>query len=81
MNLDPNVAKIIGIDPENAIISPVGGGGCSSASAYKIVGRCKDGGHNAFFMKTGRGSEADIMFEGLCIRACSLNEPCILRGE
>lgn len=63
--LDPAVAKIIGVDPQDAIVSSAGGGGCSSASTYKIASCLQDGTEKVYFMKTGNGREAEVMFEGL----------------
>ncbi|EDU50333.1 phosphatidylinositol-4-phosphate 5-kinase fab1 (PtdIns(4)P-5-kinase) [Pyrenophora tritici-repentis Pt-1C-BFP] len=40
------------------------GGGSSFASTSKIVSQLDDGTQKAFFMKTGSGKEAEVMFEG-----------------
>ncbi|KAJ9618247.1 hypothetical protein H2203_009163 [Taxawa tesnikishii (nom. ined.)] len=63
MKLDSAVAKLLGIDPANASVSPVGGG-MSSASASKITAKLEDGSEKLYFMKTGKGKEAEVMFEG-----------------
>lgn len=64
MKLDSAVAKLLGIDPANASVSPVGGG-MSSASASKITAKLEDGSEKLYFMKTGKGKEAEVMFEGV----------------
>lgn len=64
MKLDPAVAKLLGLNPVSTIVSPAGGGGCSSASTSKIVSKLPDGTEKAIFMKTGNGADAQVMFEG-----------------
>ncbi|KAF2010710.1 Ketosamine-3-kinase [Aaosphaeria arxii CBS 175.79] len=62
--LDPAVVELLKLDSENTSASSAGGGGCSSASTYKIVTKLKDGSKRSYFMKTGRGKDAAMMFEG-----------------
>ncbi|PSN70508.1 Ketosamine-3-kinase [Corynespora cassiicola Philippines] len=64
MKLDPEVIKLLKLDPENTTVSSAGGGGCSSASTSKITSKLEDGTEKLFFMKTGRGKDAETMFEG-----------------
>ncbi|KAF2867819.1 Fructosamine/Ketosamine-3-kinase [Massariosphaeria phaeospora] len=64
MKLDAAVIELLSLDPENTTVSSAGGGGCSSASTSKITSRFRDGTEKCFFMKSGRGSDAEIMFEG-----------------
>ncbi|GME27933.1 putative phosphoribosylaminoimidazole-succinocarboxamide synthase protein [Neofusicoccum parvum] len=64
MKLDAAVAQAIGVDPSAASVSSAGGGGMSSASTSKITAKMPDGSEKQFFMKTGKGDEAAIMFEG-----------------
>jgi protein-ribulosamine 3-kinase len=64
MKLDPAVVQLLGLDDAATTVSAAGGGGCSSASTSKIVSKLQDGTEKAFFMKTGRGEEAKVMFEG-----------------
>jgi protein-ribulosamine 3-kinase len=64
MKLDPAVAEILSLDPSQASISSAGGGGCSSASTDKITAKTKDGAERHFFMKSGSGSDAEVMFKG-----------------
>jgi hypothetical protein len=64
MKLDPAVVKLLGLDPASTSVSSAGGGGCSSASTSKIVSKLPDGSEKAFFMKTGSGEDAKVMFEG-----------------
>jgi protein-ribulosamine 3-kinase len=69
MKLDPAVVKLLGLDATSTSVSSAGGGGCSSASTSKIVTKLQDGTEKAFFMKTGNGKDAKVMFEGefLCV--------------
>ncbi|KAH7079395.1 Fructosamine/Ketosamine-3-kinase [Paraphoma chrysanthemicola] len=64
MKLDPAVVKLLGLDAATTSVSSAGGGGCSSASTSKIVSKLSDGTEKTFFMKTGSGKEAEIMFQG-----------------
>jgi hypothetical protein len=64
MKLDPAVIELLKLDPEKTTVSPAGGGGCSSASTSKITSQLSDGSVKLYFMKTGRGKDAEIMFEG-----------------
>ncbi|KAF2271162.1 Ketosamine-3-kinase [Lojkania enalia] len=64
MKLDPAVVKLLDLDPQNTSVSSAGGGGMSSASTSKIATKLGDGTEKMFFMKTGRGREAEIMFKG-----------------
>lgn len=65
MNLDPAVIKLLGLDATSTTVSSAGGGGCSSASTFKIVSQLENGQTKAYFMKSGSGKEAEIMFEGM----------------
>jgi hypothetical protein len=67
MKLDPALVKLLQLDPENTTVSSAGGGGCSSASTSKITSKDQDGREKTFFMKTGKGKEAAVMFEGSAI--------------
>ncbi|KAF2131838.1 Ketosamine-3-kinase [Dothidotthia symphoricarpi CBS 119687] len=65
MELDPAVATLLNLEGENATVSSAGGGGCSSASTFKITCKSRDtNSEKAFFMKTGQGKAAETMFEG-----------------
>jgi protein-ribulosamine 3-kinase len=64
MKLDPAVVQLLGLDPDKTNVSSAGGGGMSSASTSKIVSHVEDGTEKAYFMKTGSGKEAEIMFKG-----------------
>ena len=65
MKLDPAVIKLLRLDVRNTTVSSAGGGGCSSASTSKIVSQLDTGTTKTFFMKTGSGKEAEVMFEGM----------------
>lgn len=64
MKLDPAVVKLLNLDPATTTVSSAGGGGCSSASTSKITSKLDDGTEKAYFMKTGSGEDAKVMFEG-----------------
>tara|TARA_R110002003_G_scaffold122_10_gene11099 strand:- start:7330 stop:7557 length:228 start_codon:yes stop_codon:yes gene_type:complete len=64
MKLDPAVIKLLGLDTATTSVSSAGGGGCSSALTSKIVSKGQDGTDKTFFMKTGSGEDAKVMFEG-----------------
>lgn len=64
MKLDLAVIELLNLDPDTTTVSSAGGGGCSSASTSKITSKLSDGSEKCFFMKTGRGKDAEIMFEG-----------------
>ena len=64
MKLDSAVIKLLALDPNNTSVSSHGGAGMSSASTMKITTAAEDGSKKQFFMKTGKGSEAELMFTG-----------------
>ena len=64
MKLDPAVVELLALDPDQTSITAASGGGCSSASTFKITARLEGGTHKSFFMKSGTGEKAKIMFEG-----------------
>lgn len=68
MKLDPAVVKLLGLDTAATTVTSAGGGGCSSASTSKIVSKLQDGTEKAFFMKTGSGKDAKVMFKGRLTR-------------
>lgn len=55
------LAEALGLDPSTAKLSSYGGSGF--AASFKLTG-VRDGKESAFFVKTGRGREAEIMFRG-----------------
>jgi protein-ribulosamine 3-kinase len=65
MKLDPAVIELLQLDPNNTTTSSAGGGGCSSASTSKITSKLSDGTQKLFFMKTGSGKDAEVMFAGI----------------
>ena len=64
MKLDSAVASLLQLDPANSSVSSAGGGGMSSASTSKITTKLQDGSPMQYFMKTGSGKDAEIMFKG-----------------
>lgn len=77
MKLDPAVLDLLNLDKTSTSISAAGGGGCSSASTYKIKSK-REGTDVLFFMKTGEGDDAKVMFQGILIPAV---ESPALRGS
>lgn len=68
MKLDPAVIEILSLDPSRTNVSSASGWGSSSASTSKITTTFEDGTEKHFFMKTGSGKDAEIMFKGELIR-------------
>ncbi|GAB7355986.1 hypothetical protein MBLNU459_g6614t1 [Dothideomycetes sp. NU459] len=64
MNVDSAVSQLLSLDPAKTTVSSHGGGGCSSASTSKITTTLEDGSKKSYFMKTGSGRAAEVMFEG-----------------
>ncbi|KAF2724685.1 Ketosamine-3-kinase [Polychaeton citri CBS 116435] len=64
MMIDSAIATLLQLDPDNTTVSSAGGGGMSSASTSKITTKLDDGSTMQYFMKTGKGRDAEIMFEG-----------------
>ena len=65
MKLDPAVLDLLSLSPSRTTVSSAGSGGCSAASVYKITTTLDDGTEKHFFMKSGRGEDADVMFKGI----------------
>ena len=64
MKIDSALVSLLKLDPAQTTVSGAGGGGMSSASTSKITTKLADGSQMQYFMKTGRGKEAEDMFEG-----------------
>ena len=64
MKVDPAIVSLLKLNPAQTSVSSAGGVGMSSASTSKIVTKLDDGSTMQYFMKTGKGKEAEIMFEG-----------------
>lgn len=64
MKLDSTVVELLGLNPDTTSVSSAGGGGDSSAVTSKITTVLDDGSEKKFFMKTGSGKDAEIMFAG-----------------
>ena len=64
MKVDSAIVSLLKLDAAQTSVSSAGGGGMSSASTSKITTRLEDGSTMQYFMKTGRGKEAEVMFEG-----------------
>jgi hypothetical protein len=63
--LDEAVIKLLKLNPSATSVTPAGGGGCSSASTSKITAKDEDGNTKYYFMKSGTGKDAEMMFQGL----------------
>ncbi|KAK0337763.1 hypothetical protein LTR59_004925 [Friedmanniomyces endolithicus] len=64
MKIDSAVVSLLGLDPDNTTVSSSGGVGTSSATTSRITTTFPDGDTTQYFMKTGKGREAELMFEG-----------------
>lgn len=64
MKLDSAIVSLLDLDPESTTISSAGGCGMSSAATNKITTKLSDGSIKEYFMKTGIGKQAEIMFKG-----------------
>ena len=62
MKLDPAILRSISLNPSSTHVAAHGGSGFSSTA--KITARIADGTEKHYFMKTGRGKDAALMFEG-----------------
>jgi hypothetical protein len=65
MKLDDNVVELLGLDPDKTSVSSAGAGGFSSTSTSKIVTRDANGAEKQFFLKSGSGEDAEVMFRGM----------------
>jgi protein-ribulosamine 3-kinase len=61
-NVDPALLDALSLDPANTVISSHGGSGF--ASTFKLSST-KDGKRVNFFVKTGTGKDAEVMFRGV----------------
>lgn len=64
MKVDTSLIELLGLDPSKTVVGSAGGGGCSSASTSRIISQLEDGSEKTFFVKTGQGDKASIMFRG-----------------
>ena len=64
MKIDSAIVSLLKLDPDHTNVSSSGGVSMSSASTSKITSKRSDGSTVEYFMKTGQGKEAEIMFEG-----------------
>lgn len=63
MKVDPAIIELLGLDPAKTSTASSGGSGFASTS--KITTTLEDGTQKKFFMKSGTGKDADVMFEGM----------------
>jgi protein-ribulosamine 3-kinase len=69
--VDPAIAEALGLDPATARMTSHGGSGFSST--FRLDGKV-DGKGVCYFVKTGTGEDAEVMFRGEWfrgIRQCS----------
>ena len=62
MAVDSAVLSLLGLHPDQ--VTSVGHGGSSFSKTSKITATLEDGTTRSFFMKSGKGSDARVMFEG-----------------
>jgi hypothetical protein len=60
-NVDPAILEALGLEPTSSKLLPIGGS--SFSSTYKLIAT-SNGEELCFFVKTGTGPEAKVMFEG-----------------
>ena len=60
--VDAAIIKALGLDPAATRMTSHGGSGFSSTFKLNTV---VDGKEKSFFVKTGHGNDADIMFQGM----------------
>ncbi|KAF2861449.1 Ketosamine-3-kinase [Piedraia hortae CBS 480.64] len=63
-SVDSAIISLLKLDPNVTSVSGAGGGGMSSASASCIQTQLPDGRRMKYFLKTGSGEAAEIMFKG-----------------
>ena len=62
MKIDSAVIKALSLEPAKTTVAKHGGSGFSTTA--KITTTLKDGTAKHFFMKTGKGTDAEVMFAG-----------------
>lgn len=62
MAVDSAILSLLGLNPDQVTAS--GHGGSSFSKTSKITATLEDGTTKSFFMKSGKGSDAQVMFEG-----------------
>lgn len=62
MKLDSAIIKALSLDPAKTSVASHGGSGFTSTA--KISTTLKDGTERQYFMKTGKGKDAEVMFRG-----------------
>lgn len=63
MKLDPAIISALNLDASATKITSHGGSGFSST--YQLLTKSSDGTPQKYFVKTGRGEDAAIMFAGM----------------
>lgn len=62
MKIDSAVIKALSLDPAKTAVAKHGGSGFSTTA--KITTTLEDGTEKPFFLKTGKGKDAEVMFAG-----------------
>lgn len=81
MKLDPAVLELLALSQSRTHVASAGGSGCSSASTAKITTTLDDSTEREFFMKTGVGEDAEVMFRGMLLllkRRVVFKEPSLI---
>jgi hypothetical protein len=71
-SVDPAIVGALNLDAGSGQISPHGGSGFSST--FKITGK-RGGQPVSYFVKTGAGPDAEVMFRGQLTRCCQRSCP------
>lgn len=64
MKVDSAILETLSLTSDQASMASAGAGGDSSARPFKITATLHDGSSKNFFVKTGHGRAAEIMFKG-----------------
>ena len=62
MKLDSAIARALALDRSSTSVKAHGGSGFSTTA--KILSKLQDGSERAYFLKVGRGRDAEVMFRG-----------------
>ena len=62
MQLDSAIARVLALETSKTSVKTHGGSGFSTTA--KIVSKLEDGSAKAYFLKMGRGRDAEVMFSG-----------------
>ena len=62
--VDPAILEALGLDPSTTEAKIASHGGSGFASSFKLTVTTPDGEEKPYFVKTGSGKDAEVMFQG-----------------